>query len=751
MKRRFAAFPEDVVWLVLTVSATLFFPVAQADLAFEEVASTRLYDRNGYLLREVLSPQAGRGHWVPLDSISDRVVRAAIAAEDRRFRAHRGVDGIALFRAAWQNVATGRVVSGGSTITQQLVRNLYHFRRQLLFKAVEMWYAVRLESTLTKEQILEQYLNRIPFGNQTFGVEAAARLYLGKSAFDLTWSEAAFLMALPKSPTRYNPYRQMKSASKRRVLILRRLRDQGCLDESEFSRAVNEPALLFPRSSVFGAPHFTDWLLGQEGVKPVTYTSLDLPLQEEVETIVSGHVARLRSENVSNAAILVVHNATGQILALTGSADYFDSTHDGQFNAVFARRQPGSALKPFTYALAFTASFTPASILADMETIIPTDKGTFTPRNYDNRYHGPVRARMALACSYNIPAVRLLQDLGVPAYLNKLRECGLESLDREADYYGHGLTLGNGEVSLYELARAYTLLANGGRLLDLTFLRDESGRTLRKNVFPPDVCFLVTDILSDEVARAPAFGYDSPLSLPFPCAVKSGTSSDFRDNWTVGYTREYTVAVWAGNFDNKPMRGISGITGAGPIFHDVMIHLHRARPAAPFEKPAGLIRQGICSLSGQRPGPYCRSTLTEWFRTQSEPEQTCRVHGPGGTIDLNYLSPVFARWQSGGQTVSTGAGQVSEDETKTLRITFPGNNAGLKIDPSVSLSHQAVFFEALASPGVSDIRWYLNGRRIEGARTVRVYWKPQRGNYRLKVTGNFPSGELADEVEFEVE
>ncbi len=745
----------DLVFLLILSVCTFFYPVSRADLSFDETASLKIYDRNGNLLRESLSVQQGRGHWITLEEISPTAIEAAVAAEDKRFFSHRGVDPVALARAAWQNISSRRIVSGGSTITQQVIRNLYHFPRNFFFKAVEIWYAVRLEYTLSKAEILEQYFNRIPFGNQTFGIEAASRLYFGKSARELSWSEAAFLMSLPKSPTHYNPYKNADDARIRRSFILSKLKDAGKISVEDWERADREPVLLFPPDAPYFAPHFCDRILTMMSDKTGSIsTTLDLALQSDVEKIIRGHIGNIQEENVTNAAALVIDNKTGDILAMAGSSEYFDERHDGQFNAVFAKRQPGSALKPFTYAVAMKKDLTAASLIADMEISIPSEKANFTPRNYDNRFHGPVRARTALACSYNVSAVRVLQSVGVASLLSALHDCGFESLTEPPDFYDHGLTLGNGEVTLFELTRAYSILANGGQWIEPRFVTDAPSRIIRDNILSPQVCYLITNILCDNSARAPAFGFDSPLELPFACAVKTGTSSDFRDNMTVGYTKDYTVGIWVGNFDNTPMRQISGVTGAGPIFHDIMMRLHKDRFPEGFLPPPRIRSALICSFSGERPHQGCTSAIEEVFVEGTVPTRSCSFHRSDGTINTHALMAEYGPWMEefqNGRKDDLKHERPAEGTSIPFKITHPRNKTIFKIDPSISASYQSLYFETSSPNGLKEIRWYLNGKFYRAAAIGdKVVWNLSQGRYRLTAEGIAEGKVLRDEILFEV-
>jgi penicillin-binding protein 1C len=746
----------DRLFLILVFVLSFFYPLSQQELSFEESASLKIYDRNGFLLREVLSLQQGKGHWTPFEAINPRAVQAAVSAEDKRFYDHPGIDPLAMTRAAWQNISSGEVISGGSTITQQVIRNLYHFPRNIFFKILEIWYAIRLEYTLSKQEILEQYFNRIPFGNQTFGIEAAARMYLGKGANDLSWAEASFLTALPKSPTHYNPYKNFQDAKKRQSFILRKLFESGKITPDELDRARNEPLILFPKTNAFYAPHFCDHILQSELPKSGSLqTTLDLALQTEIETIIKGHVGNLQAENVTNAAVIVISNKTGDILAMAGSSGYFDEHHDGQYNGVFAKRQPGSALKPFTYAAAFNKNMTTASIIPDIETVIPSEKAMFTPHNYDNRFHGPVRARIALACSYNISAVRVLQSVGVESLLSLLHACGIGSLKEGPEYYGHGLTLGNGEVTLFELTRAYSILANSGQWIEPRFHFNQPVQSVRENIISPQISFLITDILSDNRARVPAFGYDSSLELPFPCAVKTGTSSDFRDNMTIGYTSDYTVGVWVGNFDNSPMREISGVTGAGPIFHDIMMLLHRNSNTGDFHTPPKIRSEAVCSFSGALPHRGCINLTDEYFVEGTEPKNLCSFHLNNGAINTSALMPEYSKWL---EDASNGNFARHENmpaknvfSQAPLKIIHPRDNAVFKIDPNVKLSYQSIYFEALAPDQTNEINWYLNDRLYQSSlHPFKVQWNLSPGKHRLRAEGKAGDKIFRDEIRMEV-
>ncbi|MEW5741403.1 MAG: penicillin-binding protein 1C [Myxococcota bacterium] len=629
--------------LVALIPALAFIaaPLPDGLLDYRPILSVKLLDREGGLLRELRSASDGRSTPLTADEIPEHVRAAFLAAEDHRFYGHLGVSPTATIRAAWQNLRAGHVVSGGSTISQQLARTLIPRERTLLGKLQEALWALRLEAHLSKEELLTQYLNRVPFGNNTFGLEAASQLYFGKKAKHLSLGQAAMLAAIPRGPTAYNPYRKPKALEERRGWVLDRLASTELASVEEVEKARATPLDLTAFQASFRAPHFVEFItshLAEWGLRDaaVVQTSLDPRVQPMVETQIAEEVTRLADRRVSSAAAIVVDNASGEVLAYVGSADFFNAGIGGQNDGLQMRRQPGSALKPFVYAEAFRIGYTPATVIPDLETAFGAPKGSYAPKNYDRRLHGPVRAREALANSYNVPAVRVADDVGLPQALQVLHRAGFESLSKSAEHYGLGLALGNGEVSLWEAARAYSGLSRGGRLEPLrpvlrAWKADGTELSLRREVEPrrfadARAVALVTHILSDNAARARAFGLDNALRLPFPTAAKTGTSKGYSDNWTVGFTRERTVAVWAGNFDGTPMVHVSGITGAGPIFKRVMLRAMDGVTPAPLVDRRGLEPARICPLSGGLAGPSCPGAMEELFIAGTAPTHSCEMH-----------------------------------------------------------------------------------------------------------------------------
>jgi len=624
---------------VLGVTRRLVVDLPAPDRLYERTAapSTRIYDRHGRLLYEILDPHGGAHSPIPLAEVPQACVDATIATEDATFYRNLGVDLWAIARALWINLRGGEVLSGGSTITQQLARNLLlspEERTEITLerKLRESILAWRLARTYTKDEILTLYLNETYYGNLAYGIEAAALTYFAKSAAELDLAECALLAGLPQSPTRYNPLEDPAAAQARQEVVLGLMVKHGAIPQREASLAAAEDLRFASVPFPIEAPHFVMYVRAQlerefglesihtQGLR--VYTTLDLDIHEAVQRIVPRRLAELNhprgegpSRNVHNAAVVVMDPHTGEVLALVGSPNYFDPRIDGAVNGVVAARQPGSSIKPITYAAAFDPRrpdpLTPATVMMDVRTAFVTREGDpYVPRNYDHRWRGPVRLREALASSYNLVAVKVLEAVGIEKMTGLARSMGITTLD-EVDRFGLALTLGGGEVRLLELTSAYGAFANGGyRVEPVTILRveDRQGRVLKAwdpspgpRVMDERVAYLITHILSDHFARAPTFGEGSVLRLSRPAAVKTGTTTDWRDNWTVGYTPDLVVGVWAGNADNEPMRHVSGVAGAAPIWHEVMETMLKGRPVRQFVEPPGLVHLEVCADSGRKP------------------------------------------------------------------------------------------------------------------------------------------------------
>ncbi|MEO1288403.1 MAG: transglycosylase domain-containing protein, partial [Chloroflexota bacterium] len=551
--------------------------------------STRIYDRHGALLYEILPPEQGRNRVIPLEQIPDVCINATIAVEDANYWRHVGVDPVGIVRAAWINVSGGEIIAGGSTITQQTARlllldNEERAERTVRRKLREMVLAIQLQNRYSKEHVLELYLNQVYFGNLAYGIEAAAQTYFHKSAPDLSTAECALLAGIIQNPVLHDPLSNLDGALVRQEVALDLMVQRAYLTQGEAESARTDQLQFGSTRFPIEAPHFvmTVWQQLQEDYPDALFnrgldvvTTLDLGWQRTAEETVTYQLGLLNTDedgfvsaNANNAAVIALDPFTGQVLTMLGSPDYFDESIDGAVNATLANRQPGSTLKPFTYALAMnpesSAPYTPATVLLDVETPFVTSRlESYTPGNFALVEHGPVSIREALGSSYNIPAVIALEHVGVENFIEFVADAGLDSL-ASAPSLDLAVTLGGGEVRLIDLAQAYSIFPNGGYRIEPTFLLNVTTRDgevlytyqdprLEHRVLDERVAWLITDMLSDNQARIPSFGLNSSLQIGRPAAAKTGTTTDFRDNWVMGYTPNLVVGVWVGNADNTPM------------------------------------------------------------------------------------------------------------------------------------------------------------------------------------------------------
>ena len=700
-------------------------------------------DRHGIPLRSTRAADGSDARWVAYDRIDPDLINAFVAVEDKRFWEHSGIDMLAVGRAMKANLRARRTVSGASTITMQLARLLQPAERSWSGKLVQTLWALRLEAHLSKQQIMERYLNRVGLGEGTVGIGAASALYFDASASELSIAQAATIAGLAHAPSRDNPHVSPTRARRRQAVALARMRRLGFATRDDIARAPEESLASNGRVVPFAAPHFTarvlSWAEGEEALGAVgrIRTSLDVELQRELEAEVRHTVDVLRDRNVEQAAAVVLDNETGEVLAWVGSPDFW-AAKDGQTDMVVSERQPGSALKPFLYGIALDRGFTAASVLPDIPKSYPTATGPYQPRNYDRRFRGPTRMREALASSYNVPAVDVASSLGAGALLQTLHLAGFESLRRDADYYGLGLALGNGDVTLIELANGYRALANGGEWRPWTWRLTSgtsrpgsiAGRSRR--VVSPAASAIVLDILSDPAARIPGFGTSTPFDFPFRVAVKTGTSRHFTDNWAVGTTRAFTVAVWAGNFSGRAMEGVSGVTGAGPLLHRSVMAASRHVAPGVLTTPAeaGAVSVPVCRLSGLRATPEC-AQLTEWFVPGTQPtreddwERGGRVNLPDEYVDWSRhgqrasgdeVTRAFAaaRAVSNGDARLTPAANAQPAPARAsgaaqFRITSPLDGDRYSIPVGVEARYASVELRA-GGIGAAQVRWSIDGK-----------------------------------------
>jgi penicillin-binding protein 1C len=762
--------------------------------------ATRLYDRNGALLYEILPTEGGRNTVLTLDQIPRDCANAVIATEDASFYSNPGVDPVGVLRALWINLRGGEVIAGGSTITQQVARNLLfdpqqRAERTLRRKLREVILAVQLGGRYSKDEVLALYLNQVYFGNLAYGIEGAARAYFGKAAAALSRAECALLAGLLQNPAAYNPLVNQTAATERQQTVLRLMVQNNYLTQTEAAAAQHDPLQFAAVSFPIQAPHAVMAVWEQlatqfpealyRGGLEVT-TTIDLDWTNAAQRIVQQQLDRLNHPltttkppaDAQNAALVALDPFTGQVLVMLGSPDYFDESIDGNLNAAYALRQPGSTLKPFTYAAAFDPAqadpWTAATMLLDVETPFVTRKlESYTPANFALVEHGPVLIREALASSFNIPAVTALEHIGLQSLVQLLSDAGVETLARNTQI-DLAVTLGGGEVRLTDLTQAYAVFANGGYRIEPSLIlnvTDHDGRVLyewtapalTQRVIDERVAWLITDILSDNQARIPSFGPHSALNIGRPAAAKTGTTTDYRDNWVIGYTPNLVAGVWVGNADNRPMVEVTGVSGAAPIWNAFMREALLGQPELTFAQPPGLEQVEVCTLSGRLPTPACPHRALEWFIPGTAPTatdtfwQSFTVDTRTGLLaddstpaqyvqERNYaVLPQEARdWaaRNGFEPPPRGATVAVPDATESLRLLEPDPYTVFQVSPQLPIESQRLRLTVGVAPGTQAVQYFLNGELIGATDQApwAVWWTLAVGDYELVAHARMDDG-----------
>jgi penicillin-binding protein 1C len=807
---------------ILLIGSLLIFrdlPELDSLASHLAVPSIRITDRHGRLLYEVIPVEGGRHANLDLASIPIVLQQATIATEDRTFFQNPGVDARGILRAFWINLRGGETLAGGSTITQQVARNLLleqeeRIQRTVLRKLRESLLAWRLARRLPKGEILALYLNQIYYGGLAYGVEAAAQTYFGKSIAELDLAECALLAGLPQAPALYNPLVDPEAAKQRQLVVLDLMEKEGMISAAQRSLATREPLVFTSTPYPFEAPHFVLMVRAQlDALLPADVlltgggfavrTTLDLDWQHQAERAIARQLELLRNpgqgqlgHNVNSAALVALDPASGEIRALVGSPDYFDAQHGGAINMAISPRQPGSALKPLVYAAGFDPTrsqpWTPATLIYDVRTTFVTRKGEpYVPANYDGLEHGPVLVREALASSLNIPAVVATEQIGLEEIIAFATDLGITTL-ADPDRYDLSLALGGGEVRLLELTAAYAAFANGGfRVAPYTILQitDLQGNALYQpsppklvQVLDRRVAWLISDILSDNDARAPAFGQNSVLRLDRPAAVKTGTTTNFHDNWTVGYTPDLVAGVWVGNTSHEPMRDVTGVTGAGPIWHQFMRAVHTGMSERVFTRPPGLTQVEICSLSGKLPTEDCPYRWNEWFIIGTEPTErdpfyrSVIVDLVNGTLAhagvppeqqsqrlvLNLPPQVHPWARTQGlllyddlvRGTQLQQGEFQQDDS-LLQMVAPGDQTVYRLAPELSREMQRIHLQAVASAGLHSITLWLDGMKLAGFSSppYEAWWALEVGTHQAWAAAISQEGEqvVSETVTFEVQ
>jgi penicillin-binding protein 1C len=690
-------------------------------------ASRIIYDRNGGILRVTLGDGDTLCRPVGLDETGDWVVKAALAAEDKRFFRHPGIDPLAIIRALGQNIFSGRIVSGASTISTLVVKLTGPRRKRNIFtKFIEAFRSLQMETELDKEEIITQYLNRAPFGSNLVGIEAAATRYFGKSARDLTLSESALLLGLPQSPSRLRPDRHPAAAGRRKKIILDRMFRDGLISEDELKAALENPPLPSPRALPFRAPHLCDLALNKAGpsVRELR-TTIDPALQSSMEEILARDADDRGRSGISGGAVVVIHVPTGEVRALVGSPDYFDPI-SGQVDCAISRRSPGSALKPFLYSRAFDRGLCgPDTILLD----IPVGWRSYRPENFDRKFRGPVTVRDALNKSLNIPAIRLARKTSIPDLLRLFRSVGLSTLDRCAGDYGVGVVIGDGEVTLLDLTNSYACLARGGEYLP--YLIFENSTTLQgRELISSEAAYLITDILEGAGGLWSRIGNPDDLHRP-RYAGKTGTSNGYRDAWALGYNPEYAVGVWLGNPDGRPSPSLIGFEASAPLLDEIFKSIYPRGDSPRFSVPEGLKRREVCSITGLPPNHNCQDRRIGYYIPGLTPSMRCRVHRSNGEkVVENWPRELADFLESEDRIPRSGSAEEREDKPKhraglTIKSPLDGESF-LKITGGGPF-RQMISLKASGGDG-RDIYWFVNG--VSAGRTCsgeELFWELKEG------------------------
>jgi penicillin-binding protein 1C len=663
----------------------------------ESSAEPRYLDRHGVPLTVSYQDPWNVHDRVELDEIPERLELAFLAAEDKRFFEHSGADWYARLSAVVQNVAALKAVRGASTITEQVIRMIHPRPRTLWSRWLEGFEAHRLEKRYSKERILQFYVNQVPYARNRRGVKQAAREYFDRDLDTLNTKEMLALAVMVRSPSRLDLHKGTKAIEPPIERLSEQLVASGMMTEAEVAPISRERLRVTPATLEVDAAHFVRFARKKGAPGSLVQTTLDGSLQERVRRVLEQRIEDLRRKDVSDGAALIVDHRTNEILAWV-NAGGFDQPEGGQIDMVTTPRQPGSTLKPFVYALALEKGWTAATIIDDAPLKEAVGNGLHAFRNYSRHYYGPIRLREALGNSLNVPAIEAVRFTGRGELLERLHELGIESLHEHPDFYGDGLALGNGEITLFELVSAYAVLARGGTYQPLKATKNDALVLERRSVFTPAVSSVIADILSDPDARAREFGTSSVLSLPRQTAVKTGTSNDYRDAWVVGFSDRYTVGVWMGNLDRRPMREVTGSVGPALVLRSIFSELHRHREAGPLYLSRRLRQTSICRETGLLPTNAC-PIATEWFRPGQAPTRTCRLHRAGVRLQ-------------------------ARNETTMPHIVQPSPGLHLAMDPRIPDELERFELALDATPADARVEWYVNDARVDSP-----LWPLSRGRH----------------------
>lgn len=744
-----------VLLFLALLLADLMFPVPVEKLTLPE--SQRILDINGKLIRVFQSIEGGYCFYTPLNNISEHLINATLVHEDRWFYYHPGINPHAIIRAAWMNLRAGRVVSGGSTITQQLARMIDSRPRILSAKIVEALRAFQIELHYSKSEILEYYLNMAPYGGNIYGASAASYIYFGKSSEELGPGEAALLAGIPLAPSKLRPDTNPDGAEVRRDEILKRMLNKNYIDKKQYNRSLHEDVPESRRKFPFYAPQFTQKLHLTYVDSTEIKTTIDLTIQITADKFVKRHLKQLINKGITNSSVIIIDNRTSHILAYIGSGDYFDNKNSGQVDGVVALRSPGSTLKPVIYAIGLEeGKIIPSSLLED----IPVSFGGYSPENYDETFSGQVPVSEALAKSMNVPAVNLSMSVGSTKLYETLKECGFTSLSKPSSYYGLSIVLGGVGVRLIELANLYSVFARNGNwkpakgvVWDLPIAE--------KNVFSKGTCYLLSEMLS-EVQRPdfPEF-WKSTADLP-TIAWKTGTSYGHHDAWSIGYTPEYTVGVWVGNFSGEGSVDLVGVSVAAPLLFDIINFLNK-NSSSWFQKPTRIREIDVCTISGMPATELCSESKKGILIDSISMVEPCTYHRAimidkktGNSIckacaeAIDWYDSTFCvypvsitSWMKlHGRQINSIPVHNPECQYYTTgqspKILLPENDIEIVIRKGIPLKDQQIALRAGVGNDVKVVHWFENNRLIyKGKPDTTLYVNFDIGNYILKCVDQF--------------
>jgi len=755
LRRLFISICISLMLIIITYFTMLKLYPFDQDKIDNITYSKVIYDKDNNLLRGFLNKDDCWLFEVNLNEVNPNFIKATIAIEDKRFYSHYGCDPLAVMRALSQNIINQETISGASTISMQVIRLLSPKKRTLFNKLIETVQAIEFERRYSKEDILKFYFELAPYGGNINGVKAASLRYFNKYPEDLSISECALLAGLPQSPSRLRPDRHPLRAKKRRNMVLKSMLECSYIDSNEYSQLINEEVIAHNNPLPFKAPHFSRYVKNEYKDKDVILSSLDSNLQYYAQEVIKETISNLRPCGVTNGAVVVIENKTGKVRALVGSADFFSFKDCGQIDGSRSKRSPGSALKPFTYAIGIDKGlYTPRMVLAD----VPVEYSGYMPQDYDKKFRGPVSVREALVSSLNVPAVEVLDKIGYRNLYYLLEEAGISSLNHPPEYYGLPLTLGSADVSLLELTNAYAALAREGMYMPYSLIEDDSSNTSdSKRILSQGSCYITSDILSDDERLAAIDIYRDNKTHP-KIAFKTGTSFGHRDAWTISYNPEYTVGIWLGNFSARPSKALVGLEAATPLAVRMFDWLYLNKAACWYVRPDSVQERLVCSLSGEAAGDDCPHAVKDLYLKDKSITKTCSYH-KRIAIDLeteralcesdkaqrHYIEDVFIIWPDKLQAwvrqhdpdyikppeyLKEEKKAVSLDKNRPHILSPLHRCEYFRIN--IPNSNQHLALEANASFDADKLYWFINDTFYDTSKVgQKLFWKMEAGRHKI--------------------